>query len=176
MRDSFCYKKDDQQIKRSFKRKTLPQSSSIYEGGDSRVYYIVDQNPKKDNNSDSEFKKNDPILNINYGIVQHKLYSQFFTINMHSHDHLTQEEKYILKSYIKIYDYYISFTKNLNNQDNFYHIEKDNKFSHGLYVNDPILIFGTFNLFKPNDEIVAILKESIKIIKQNESNFFVSLK
>ena len=120
--------------------------------------------------------KNDPILKINYGIVQHKLYSQFFTINMHSHDHLTQEEKYILKSYIKIYDYYISFTKNLNNQDNFYHIEKDNKFSHGMYVNDTFIIFGTFNLFKPNDEIVSILKESVKIIKQYESNFFVSLK
>ena len=120
--------------------------------------------------------KNDPILKINYGIVQHKLYSQFFTINMHSHDHLTQEEKYILKSYIKIYDYYISFTKNLNNQDNFYHIEKDNKFSHGMYINDTFIIFGTFNLFKPNDEIVSILKESVKIIKQYESNFFVSLK
>ena len=120
--------------------------------------------------------KNDPILKINYGLVQHRFNSQYFTINMHSHDHLTKEEKYILKSYIKLYDYYISFSDNLSNPGNFYHIEKDNKFSHGLYVNDPILIFGTFNLFKPNDEIVAILKESIKIIKQNESNFFVSLK
>ena len=120
--------------------------------------------------------KNDPILKINYGLVLHRLNSQYFTINMHSHDHLSKEEKYILKSYIKLYDYYISFSDNLTNPGNFYHIEKDNKYSHGLYVNDPILIFGTFNLFKPNDEIVAILKESIKMIKQNESNFFVSLK
>ena len=120
--------------------------------------------------------KNDPILKMNYGIVQHRINSQFFTINMHSHDHLTKEEKYILKSYIKLYDYYSSFKKSLNNSDNFYHIEKDNKFSHGMYVNDTYIIFGTFNLFKPNDEITSVFKESIKLIKQYDTNFFVSLK
>ena len=120
--------------------------------------------------------KNDPILKMNYGIVQHRINSQFFTINMHSHDHLTKEEKYILKSYIKLYDYYVSFSKSLNNPDNFYHIEKDNKFSHGMYVNDTYIIFGTFNLFKPNDEITSVFKESIKLIKQYDTNFFVSLK
>ena len=120
--------------------------------------------------------KNDPILKMNYGIVQHRINSQFFTINMHSHDHLTKEEKYILKSYIKLYDYYVSLSKSMNNPDNFYHIEKDNKFSHGLYVNDNYIIFGTFNLFKPNDEITSVFKELIKLIKQYDTNFFVSLK
>jgi hypothetical protein len=120
--------------------------------------------------------KNDPILKMNYGIVQHRINSQFFTINMHSHDHLTKEEKYILKSYIKLYDYYVSLIKSMNNPDNFYHIEKDNKFSHGIYVNDTYIIFGTFNLFKPNDEITSVFKELIKLIKQYDTNFFVSLK
>jgi hypothetical protein len=120
--------------------------------------------------------KNDPILKMNYGIVQHRINSQFFTINMHSHDHLTKEEKYILKSYIKLYDYYVSLSKGMNNPDNFYHIEKDNKFSHGIYVNDTYIIFGTFNLFKPNDEITSVFKELIKLIKQYDTNFFVSLK
>ena len=120
--------------------------------------------------------KNDPILKMNYGIVQHRINSQFFTINMHSHDHLTKEEKYILKSYIKLYDYYVSLSKSMNNPDNFYHIEKDNKFSHGIYVNDTYIIFGTFNLFKPNDEITSVFKELIKLIKQYDTNFFVSLK
>ena len=75
-----------------------------------------------------------------------------------------------------MYDFYISFSKNLNNPDNFYHIEKDNKFSHGIYVNENFIIFGTFNLFKPNDEITEILKECAKLIKNYESNFFISLK
>ena len=122
----------------------------------------------------SQSSKNDPLLKMNYGLVQHRLFSQFFTVNLHSHDHLTKEEKYVLKSYIKLYDYYCSFYK--NNPDNFYHIEKDNKFSHGLYVNDTFIIFGTFNLFKPNDEIVEVLKDSVKLIKQYETNFYISLK
>jgi hypothetical protein len=113
---------------------------------------------------------------MNYGVVHHRTFSQFFTVNLHSHDHLTKEEKYILKSYIKLYDYYCSFSKSLNNSDNFYHVEKDSKFSHGLYINDTIMIFGTFNLFKPNDEIIEVLKDSVKLIKQYETNFFISLK
>ena len=124
----------------------------------------------------SQSSKNDPLLKMNYGVVHHRTFSQFFTVNLHSHDHLTKEEKYILKSYIKLYDYYCSFSKSLNNSDNFYHVEKDSKFSHGLYINDAIMIFGTFNLFKPNDEIIEVLKDSVKLIKQYETNFFISLK
>ena len=120
--------------------------------------------------------KNDPLLKMNYGIIQHKLNSQFFTVNMHSHDKLTREEKYVFKTYIKLYDFYISFSKNINNPDNFYHIEKDNKFSHGICVNESFIIFGTFNLFKPNDEITGILKDCAKIVTQYETNFFISLK
>ena len=40
--------------------------------------------------------KNDPLLKMNYGIVHHRINSQFFTVNLHSHDHLTREEKYVL--------------------------------------------------------------------------------
>ena len=64
----------------------------------------------------------------------------------------------------------------MNNPDIFYHIEKDNKFSHAIFVNEYFIIFGTFNLFKPNDEINEILKDSAKLIKQYETNFFISLK
>jgi hypothetical protein len=120
--------------------------------------------------------KNDPLLKMNYGIVHHRINSQFFTVNLHSHDHLTREEKYVLKTYIKLFDYYSSFSKNLNNPDNFYHIEKDNKFSHGIYINENFIVFGTFNLFKPNYEISETLKESAKLAKQYETNFFISLK
>ena len=159
---------------------TIPEAYKIYNS--SPINTI-----KKDNTHQSRLvsvgkiatkqsSKNDPLLKMNYGVLQHRINSQFFTINMHSHDKLNREEKYVLKSYIKLYDFYISFSKNLNNPDNFYHIEKDNKFSHGIYVNENFIIFGTFNLFKPNDEITEILKECAKLIKNYESNFFISLK
>ena len=158
------------------KSATLPDAYRLYQTTvkkenvhQSRIISIVKIATKQSS-------KNDPLLKMNYGIIQHRINSQFFTINLHSHDHLTREEKYILKCYIKLFDFYTSFCKNLNNPDNFYHIEKDNKFSHGIYINETFIIFGTFNLFKPNYEISEILKESAKLVKQYETNFFISLK
>ena len=119
--------------------------------------------------------KNDPILKLNYGIIQHRGYSQYFPINLHSFEFLTNEEKYILKSYSKLYDYYITF-KNLNSGDKFFHIEKDNKYSHGIYVNESYIIFTTLNVFKPTNEINEVFKEIIKMAKQYEGNLFVSMK
>ena len=119
--------------------------------------------------------KNDPILKLNYGIIQHRGYSQYFSINLHSFEFLTNEEKYILKSYSKLYDYYITF-KNLNSGDKFFHIEKDNKYSHGIYVNESYIIFATLNVFKPTNEINEVFKEIIKMAKQYEGNLFVSMK
>ena len=119
--------------------------------------------------------KNDPFLKLNYGIIHHRANSQYFSVNLHSFDCLTKEEKYIMKSYIKLYDYFISF-KNLNPGENFYHIEKDYKFSHGIYVTETYIILGTFNVFKPTNEINEVFKDLLKLIKQYESNLFVSLK
>ena len=119
--------------------------------------------------------KNDPFMKLNYGIILHRINSQYFSINIHSYDSLTKEEKYIMKSYIKLYDYFISF-KNLNVGDNFYHIEKDNKFSHGIYVTETYIILGTFNVFKPTNEINDAFEELLKLVKKYENNLFVSLK
>ena len=119
--------------------------------------------------------KSDPFLKLNYGIIYHRTNSQYFSVNIHSYENLTKEEKYIMKSYIKLYDYFISF-KNLNAGDNFYHIEKDNKFSHGIYVKETYIILGTFNVFKPTNEINEVFKDILKLLKQYESNLFVSLK
>ena len=119
--------------------------------------------------------KNDPFLKLNYGIIHHRANSQYFSVNLHSFYCLTKEEKYIMKSYIKLYDYFISF-KNLNPGENFYHIEKDYKFSHGIYVTETYIILGTFNVFKPTNEINEVFKDLLKLVKQYESNLFVSLK
>ena len=119
--------------------------------------------------------KNDPFLKLNYGIIHHRINSQYFAVNLHSYDCLTKEEKYIMKTYIKLYDYFCNF-KNLNNSENFFHIEKDYKYSHGIFVSETFIIFGTLNVFKPTNEINDVFKELAKISKQYENNLFVSLK
>ena len=120
-------------------------------------------------------EKNDPFMKLNYGIIYHRNNSQYFSVNIHNYDYLTKEEKYIMKSYIKLYDYFISF-KNLNIGENFFHIEKDKKFSHGIYVTENYIILGTFNVFKPTNEINDAFEELLKLVKKYENNFFVSLK
>ena len=120
-------------------------------------------------------EKSDPFMKLNYGIIYHRNNSQYFSVNIHNYDYLTKEEKYIMKSYIKLYDYFISF-KNLNIGENFFHIEKDKKFSHGIYVTENYIIFGTFNVFKPTNEINDAFEELLKLVKKYENNFFISLK
>ena len=120
-------------------------------------------------------EKSDPFMKLNYGIIYHRNNSQYFSVNIHNYDYLTKEEKYIMKSYIKLYDYFISF-KNLNIGENFFHIEKDKKFSHGIYVTENYIILGTFNVFKPTNEINDAFEELLKLVKKYENNLFVSLK
>ena len=162
------------------KSTTLPEAYKLYYSNPIRKVNTTIVNPSRlvsiGKIATKQTTKNDPLLKMYYGTVQHRTNGQFFTINLHSHENLNKEEKYILKTYIKLYDYYLSFSKNLAYPDNFFHIEKDYKFSHGIYVNETYIIFGTFNLFKPNDEISEIFKESAKIIRQYDNNFFVSLK
>ena len=119
--------------------------------------------------------KNDPFLKLNFGIIHHRTSSQYFLVNLHSYENLTKEEKYIMKTYIKLHDFYCNF-KSFNIGDNFFHIEKDKKYSHGIYVTDSYIIFGTLNVFKPTNEINDVFKDLAKVVKQYESNLFISLK
>jgi hypothetical protein len=116
--------------------------------------------------------KNDPFLKLNFGIIHHRANSQHFSVNLHSYENVTKEEKYIMKTYIKLYNFYLNF-KNFNIGDNFFHIEKDKKFSHGIYVTESYIIFGTLNVFKPTNEINDVFKDLAKVVKQYESNLFV---
>ena len=81
------------------------------------------------------------------------------------------------KSFEKSTEVILNITfKNLNSGDKFFHIEKDNKYSHGIYVNESYIIFATLNVFKPTNEINEVFKEIIKMAKQYEGNLFVSMK
>ena len=120
--------------------------------------------------------KNDPFLKLNFGIIHHRLLAQIFSVNFHSYEYLTKEEKYIQKTYMKLYDYYCTYSKNMNIGDTFYHVEKDKRFSNGIYVTETYIIFGSFNAFKLSNEINDVFKEIVKIIKQYESNFFITTK
>ena len=141
------------------RKNVVPKKISIYHG----VY---------DNNS-TLIK--DPLIKMKFGLIKNKLLGQFFTINISNED-LTMIEKYIMNEYIKLYDMFNSMNTNTINVDNYFHIEKDNKYTHGIYVTDTYVILGTYNIFKTNEEVCELLKETSKLVKFNESNFFVAFK
>ena len=118
----------------------------------------------------------DPLIKLKYGLIKHKLLGQFFTINFSKNEEVTKKEKYIISQYIKLYDMFNSLSTNTINIDNYFHIEKDNNYTHGILVTDAYVILGTYNIFKSNIEVCQLLKETAILIKSNESNFFVALK
>ena len=118
----------------------------------------------------------DPLIKMKFGLIKNKLLGQFFTINFSKYEELTNKEKSIMNEYIKLYDMFNSMNTNTINVDNYFHIEKDSKYSHGILVTDTYIIMGTYNVFKSKEEICQLLKEAAKLIKNNESNFFVSFK
>ena len=118
----------------------------------------------------------DPLIKMKFGLIKNKLLGQFFTINFSNYEELTNKEKSIMNEYIKLYDMFNSMNTNTINVDNYFHIEKDNKYSQGILVNDTYVIMGTYNVFKSNAEVCQLLKETAKLVKMNETNFFVNLK
>ena len=150
----------EKSISLQIRKNVVPKKISIYHG----VY---------DNNS-TLIK--DPLIKMKFGLIKNKLLGQFFTINISSHEELTMKEKYILNEYIKLYDMFNSMDTNTINVENYFHIEKDNKYTHGIFVTDSYIILGTYNIFKSNEEVCELLKETSKLVKMNEGNFFVTFK
>ena len=153
-------KEKEKNIRIQIHKNIIPKKVSIYYG----VY-----------NPDNDFIK-DPLIKLKYGLVRNKLIGQFFTINFSNNDEISPNEKYIYSKYIKLHDMFISMNTTTVDVDNYFHIEKDNKYTHGIYVTDTYAIFGTFNLFKSNEEVHGLLKEIAKLIKRYDSNFSINFK
>ena len=141
-------------------KNVVPKKISIYHG-------VYDSN-------NSLIK--DPLIKMKYGLIKNKLLGQFFIINFSKNEELSIKEKYVIGKYIKLYDMFNSMNTNTINVDNYFHIEKDNQYTHGILVTDTYVILATYNIFKSNYEVCQLLKDTAKLVKNNESNFFVTFK
>ena len=153
-------KQKEKDIKIQIHKNVPPKKNSIYYG----VY-----------NPNNEFIK-DPLIKLKYGLVKNKLFGQFFTINFSNIDELNSNEKFVYNEYVRLYDMFNSMNTNTINVDNYFHIEKDQKYTQGIYVTDTYIILATFNLFKSNEEVYDLLKEIAKLIKSHDNNFFINFK
>ena len=153
-------KEKEKNIRLEINKNIIPKKASIHYG----VY-----------NPNNDFIK-DPLMKLKYGLVKNKLLGQFFTINFSKGDEISPTEKYIYSKYVKLHDMFISMNTTTIDVDNYFHIERDNKYTYGIYATDTYTILGTFNLFKSNEEVCALLKDLAKLIKSHDSNFFVNFK
>ena len=150
----------EKNIRYEINKNIIPKKVSIHYG----VY-----------NPNNDFIK-DPLMKLKYGLVKNKLLGQFFTINFSKGDEISPTEKYIYSKYVKLHDMFISMNTTTIDVDNYFHIERDNKYTYGIYATDTYTLLGTFNLFKSNEEVCALLKDLAKLIKSHDSNFFVNFK
>ena len=153
-------KEKEKNIRLEINKNIIPKKASIHYG----VY-----------NPNNDFIK-DPLMKLKYGLVKNKLLGQFFTINFSKGDEISPTEKYIYSKYVKLHDMFISMNTTTIDVDNYFHIERDNKYTYGIYATDTYTILVTFNLFKSNEEVCALLKDLAKLIKSHDSNFFVNFK
>ena len=153
-------KEKEKNIRLEINKNIIPKKASIHYG----VY-----------NPNNDFIK-DPLMKLKYGLVKNKLLGQFFTINFSKDDEISPTEKYVCGKYVKLHDMFISMNTTTIDVDNYFHIERDNKYTYGIYATDTYTILGTFNLFKSNEEVCALLKDLAKLIKSHDSNFFVNFK
>ena len=108
---------------------------------------------------------------IIYGVCYNIKYSQYFLINFtHNYRYLLNEEKLLIKKYIKIYD---KFKDNPNNQKNYFYFENWKNFTNSINIRDNILLICSFNLFYDFDIIGDKMSNILKYIKKNESKFFI---
>ncbi len=118
----------------------------------------------------------DPLSKMKYGIIKHKIYNQFVSINFHKYDKITKEEKKIYKIYGRLYDMYNLQDSSTINLNNFIHLEKDEDYIHAILSKGNLIILASFNIFKPYDEINKILNDLSYMIKGYENNFFIYVK
>ena len=120
--------------------------------------------------------RNDPLTKMKYGIIKHKIYNQFVSINFHRYDRITKEEKRIFKVYGRLYDMYNLQDSSTINLNNFFHFEKDEEYIHTILAKGNLIILASFNIFKSYDEINNILSDLSYMIKGYENNFFIYVK
>jgi hypothetical protein len=115
---------------------------------------------------------NNTLDSTKYVICKHKDLSQLFTVNFAHFDALSQEEIQVLKNYTNLYDIFNSQILPMNSQ-NFFHYEKDGDMTHIIHVNETLILFASFSIFKDFGEINNLCLEFMKTIKYKDSHFFI---
>lgn len=123
--------------------------------------------------------KNDKLINkvfdgIKYGVVLNKKLRQYILLNFDMDFRtLNKLEKKLIHEYNILYD---KANEQVNENEEFFFIEKSEEFVNVIEVNENFLIICSFNFFSDYDEIGKKTKDLIKYMKKNEAKHFIVFK
>ena len=122
----------------------------------------------------SVFSKIDIFEEVICGICKHKLYDQFFVINInHDFRNINKAEKKLLREYNKLYDKMFLYNYN---KENFFFIEKGEFYINAIQENESYILICSFNFFFDFDEVGFKMKEILRQIKKDENKYFIIYK
>ncbi len=103
-------------------------------------------------------------------ICKSKSLNQIFSFRFNNFEDCYEEERIILRKYCSLNDLYLNQINNIN-QNNFFHLEKNENYTNIIFLSENYIIFATLNLFFEYEEIFNIITDCIKIIKNKECYF-----
>ena len=122
----------------------------------------------------SVFSKIDIFEEVICGICKHKLYDQFFVINInHDFRNINKAEKKLLREYNKLYDKMFLYNYN---KEHFFFIEKGDFYVNAIQENESYILICSFNFFFDFDEVGFKMKEILRQIKKDENKYFIIYK
>ena len=123
--------------------------------------------------------KNEKLINkvfegIKYGVILNKKLRQYILLNF-GMDFRTLDklEKKLIHEYNILYD---KANEQINENEEFFFIEKSEEFVNVIEVNENFLIICSYNFFSDYDEIGKRTKDLIKYMKKNENKHFIVFK
>jgi len=123
--------------------------------------------------------KGDKLINkvfegIKYGVILNKKLRQYILLNF-GMDFRTLDklEKKLIHEYNILYD---KANEQVNENEEFFFIEKSEEFVNVIEVNESFLIICSYNFFSDYDEIGKKTKDLIKYMKKNENKHFIVFK
>ena len=114
---------------------------------------------------------------IKYGVVLNKKYNQYIMIN-YGMDYRTysKDEKDLIHKYIKLYDIYNSYKEKEKDREEFFYVEKCEKYYNIINVNEYFIIVFSFGFFSDVDKLQKKIKDILKHLKKFENKYFIIYK
>ena len=113
---------------------------------------------------------------IKYGVILHRKYNQYIMLNFGmDYRTYTKKEKALIHRYIMLYDIYNNYKDKEKEKDKeeFYYIEKYEKYHNIIQVNEQFLVIFTYGFFSDFEKIQKKLKDLFKFLKKYENKYFI---